>query len=127
MPFTKCEFTVHSRPDTISIGKSISEFYSILSESSHANIIRNRTATEYSSVNTNLFFDYIKSYCYFNIEAYLEGNFKLLMDLQLTAEILSFLNKCGKNLGTITENVYFYPNKNNLQLKMNTKPNSRKL
>lgn len=100
----------------------IDRLYEKLSNSSHANITRNKTATEYNPQNTEVFFEFLKSMSYFNIEAYVESNFALLARLNIADESRDFLNIMAKRLGDIISGVYFMPNKDDLPSKLKLKP-----
>ncbi|MCE2506669.1 MAG: hypothetical protein J4F36_09455 [Nitrosopumilaceae archaeon] len=103
----------------------IDRLYGKLSNSSHANITRNRTAVDYEPKDTETFFEFLKSLSYFNIEAYLESNFGLLYHLNLIKESQDFLNKMAEKFGTIMSDVYFIPNKDDLPSRLKLKPVSR--
>lgn len=105
--------------------KKLHKLYGRLSASTHANISRNETAVEYTFADTDLFFQLMKSLSYFNLEAYLEGNYQLLCKMNLQPDVLTFLNRMANNLETIIEDVYFLPNKEKYKSKLKTTPVSR--
>jgi hypothetical protein len=103
----------------------LDRLYGKLSNSSHANITRNRTSVEYDYQNMEIFFEFLHSLSYFNIESYLESNFDLLYHLNLIKESQDFLNKMANAFGTIMSDVYFIPNKGELPSRLKLKPISR--
>lgn len=100
----------------------IDGFYGTLSNSSHANITRNRTSVEYTYENTETFFEFLLSLSWFNIESFLECNYDLLNHLNLIKESIDFLNMMAAKFKTIMSGVYFIPNKDNLHLKLKLQP-----
>ncbi len=99
---------------------AIEDLYDKFSNSTHPNITRNRTSVTYDAQNTDLFFDLLKSLSYFNIETYLEGNTGFLVELGLHQEIIDFINAKAKELGSFIQEVYFFPDKENLERKLKT-------
>jgi len=104
----------------------LQNLYSKFSNSTHPNITRNNTSVIYDSANTDLFFEFLKSLSYFNIESYLEGSLELLRKIGLDQEIVTFLNRISHEIKTIYEDVYFFPDKDNLKRKLKTSPTPSK-
>ena len=100
--------------------KLLQKLYSKFSSSTHPNIRRNETSVDYDSKNTELFFEFLKSLSYFNIEAYLEGNYQLLHEIKLEHETIDFLNNISSKFKTIYDDVYFFPDKSDLGRKLKT-------
>lgn len=88
--------------------------YSRFSGSVHASILRNRVSTTYDPKDTELFFDFLESFCYFNIQAYLEGNYKFLEKMGIHQEIIDFLNSKARLFQSFYEDVYFFPDNEDL-------------
>lgn len=105
--------------------ESLQKLYSKFSNSTHPNITRNRTSVSYESIDTDQFFDFLKAMSYFNIQAYSEGNAELLDRMRLRQEILDFLNEKAKQLETFIEEVYFFPDNENLDRKLKTTVETR--
>jgi hypothetical protein len=103
----------------------LQKLYSKFSNSTHPNITRNRTAVSYEPKNTELFFNFLKSMTYFNIQAYLEGNMELLVRIGVHQEIINFLNAKAKQLKTFYDDVYFFPDNENLDRKLKTNVDTR--
>jgi len=104
---------------------SLQKLYSKFSNSTHPNITRNRTSVAYEPKDTELFFEFLKTMSYFNIQAYFEGNAELLFKIGLHQEIIDFLNAKAKQLGTFYENVYFFPDNEELDRKLKTNVETR--
>jgi len=98
----------------------IQNLYGVFSNSTHPNILRNRTSTSYEPKDTELFFDFLESLSYFNIQAYLEGNVEFLIKMGIHQEIVTFLNEKAKQLKSFYEDVYFFPDNENLDRKLIT-------
>ncbi len=98
----------------------IQNLYSTFSGSAHPYILRNRTSTAYDPVDTELFFEFLESFSYFNIQAYLEGNYDFLVKIGIHQEINDFLNSQAHKFKTFYEDVYFFPDNKNLDRKLNS-------
>lgn len=105
--------------------ESIEKLYDKFSNSTHPNITRNRISVNYEPKDTELFFELLKSLSYFNIQAYLEGNTELLVRIGIHQEIIDFLNRKAKQLDSFIKEVYFFPNKKNLERKIKTTVETR--
>lgn len=98
----------------------LQNLYSTFSNSTHPNILRNKTSTSYDPVDTELFFNFLKSLSYFNIQAYLEGNMEFLIKMGIQQEVIEFLNVKAKELKSFYEDVYFFPDNPDLNRKLLT-------
>ena len=98
----------------------LQNLYSAFSNSTHPNILRNRTSTSYDPKDTELFFNFLTSLSYFNIQAYLEGNMEFLIKMGIHQEIIEFINKKAKELKSFYEDVYFFPDNPDLDRKLKT-------
>jgi len=98
--------------------EKIQNLYSRFSGSTHASILRNRTSTSYDPKNTELFFEFLEAFSYFNIQAYLEGNYKFLVKMGIHQEIIDFLNSKARLFQSFYEDVYFFPDNEDLERKL---------
>lgn len=89
--------------------KKLHEMYGLFSNSTHANIMRNITANEYSISNTDHFFETLRSLSYFNIHAEINGNEQVLRDCGILVESLNFITSVGEKLGHLVNGSYFFP------------------
>ena len=103
----------------------LQNLYSKFSNSTHANITRNRTSVSYESKNTDMFFEFLKAMSYFNIQAYLEGNIELLVRIGMHQEIIEFLNTKAEQLQSFYPEVYFFPDNEDLDRKLKTSIETR--
>ena len=103
----------------------IQNLYSVFSNSTHPNILRNRTSTSYEPKDTELFFNFLKSLSYFNIQAYLEGNIEFLIKMGVDQEVITFLNAKAKQLESFYEDVYFFPDNEDLDRKLKSSVETR--
>ena len=103
----------------------LQKLYSKFSNSTHPNITRNKTSVRYEPKDTELFFEFLKTMSYFNIQAYSEGNIKLLLRIGIHKEIIEFLNAKAKQLQTFYEEVYFFPDNKDLDRKLKTSVETR--
>lgn len=103
----------------------IQNLYSVFSISTHPNILRNRTSTSYEPKDTELFFNFLKTLSYFNIHAYLEGNIEFLIKMGIHQEVVTFLNVKAKQLKSFYEDVYFFPDNEDLDRKLKSSVETR--
>lgn len=103
----------------------IQNLYGVFSNSTHPNILRNRTSTRYEPKDTELFFNFLKSLSYFNIQAYLEGNIEFLIKMGIHQEVVTFLNAKAKQLKSFYEDVYFFPDNEDLDRKLKSSVETR--
>ena len=101
--------------------KLITKLYSSFSKSVHPTTSRNSISTNYTRENTDMFFEFMINLSYFNILAYVEGNYWFLDKLGLIKEIKHTLNKTALNFKTIRADLYMYPNKEGLESKLHFK------
>lgn len=104
----------------------IQNLYSRFSGSTHPSILRNRTSTSYEPKDTELFFEFLESLSYFNIQAYLEGNYDFLVKMGIHQEIIDFLNSKARLFQSFYEDVYFFPDNEDLDRKLISRVQDRK-
>jgi len=89
--------------------KMLHDMYGRFSNSTHANIMRNTTANQYSPTNTEHFFETLRSLSYFNIHAEINGCEQALRDCGILAESLNFITSIGAKLGHLVNGSYLFP------------------
>ena len=104
--------------------KKLHEMYGSFSNSTHANIMRNATAIDYSEKNTNDFFNTLRSLSYFNILAEINGTEQVLRDCGILVEVLNFINSIGGKLGYLTNGSYLFPDNVSIIKKLRIYPNT---
>jgi len=98
--------------------EKIQNLYGTFSGSSHPSILRNKTSTSYEPRDTELFFEFLESFSYFNIQAYLEGNFEFIVKMEIHEEIIDFINSKASQFKSFYEDVYFFPDNEELDRKL---------
>lgn len=89
--------------------KKLHGMYGTLSQSTHANIMRNRIDSNYSEVNTKQLFDIIHCLSYFNIHAEINGNEEVLKECDVYDESVSFMMSIGDEIKYLTDGAYMFP------------------
>ena len=109
--------------DEFSHVEVLQKFYDKLSDSSHANLMRNETAVDYEPADVELFFGLLKSMSYFNIHAFLEVSTEIVGELGMLKPSVDFLNRIAEKQKTMLNIAYFIPTIPSLgtKLKISTK------
>ncbi len=96
----------------------LQSLYGTLSDSSHANLMRNKAAVDYSQVDTNFFFGLLKNMSYFNIHAFLETSIEIIGEIGRIRSSTEFLNHIAAKYKTMTPSGYLLPSNSNLSSKL---------
>jgi len=114
--------SVPNSPVQLTHRGTLQSLYGKLSDSSHSNILRNMVATDYDPINTNFFFEMLKSLSYWNIYVFLEVNYSLLWDMGLIKTSLEFLNSIGVKYPTMGADKNMKPTIPHMVKKSNIRP-----